>query len=161
MANRLPSITIIRDTREKEGWVFDPEEKVAGKIQILGTEVDTLQTGDYTIKGMESIVVIERKNGVSELFGNYSPVEHKIRFEKEIQRMNENIKHKYIIVESVLSNDLLSMSVPQMKYGPPAKRIVDWLSSLSIKYGVHVIFAGDCGKYIARSIFENIARSYD
>jgi hypothetical protein len=69
---KLPSIVIIRDTREKEnkGWDFHGEDKKPGKVQILGTEEIVLNAGDYSIKGHEDLVRIERKQGFAEMFTN-------------------------------------------------------------------------------------------
>jgi len=162
MAKRLPKdITIIRDTREKEnqGWIFNDTESKAGKINFSDTELCKLDSGDYSIKGMEDIVTIERKNGFSELFGNMTSKSNKERFHREMERM-KNVKHKYIVVEGNINKDILGMCPPQMRNGPPAKTILKWLNEIELKYGVNVIFAGDCGKIVAESIFENILRIY-
>ena len=71
-----------------------------------------------------------------------------------------NIKHKYIIIEDNISNDLLSLTVPQIYRGPPGISVVRWLTELNIEYNVVPIFAGNAGKRIAKSIFDNIARKY-
>lgn len=159
---KLPAITIVRDSREHDnkGWVFDPEDKKPGRVQILGTEDGTLSAGDYTIKGLENIIVIERKYGLAELFGNMTPISNRDRFEREMQRMIDlGIKHKYILVESNISNDIFSMCPPQAK-GPPSSGVMKWLIELGIKYNVHVMFVGDTGKRVSKMIFEQIAREY-
>lgn len=158
---RLGELLIVRDSREKDGngWVFEQEDKKPGKARILGTQDGCLSAGDYSILGAEDLLAIERKNGFGELFGNMTPTDHRERFEREMERMAD-IKHKYIIIETGLNEDTLTLSVPQMYHGPPAKRVLSWLIELGIKYNVNVIFAGDCGKTVARCIFENIARAY-
>src|SRR6476620_5096422 len=110
MPARLPSITVVRDTREKEdqGWIFEPEEKVAGKIQILGTVETGLDAGDYTLLGYEDKIRIERKQGFCELFGNMSPKDHRERFEREMEKLR-NIPYKYLIIEGMLTRDVLGM----------------------------------------------------
>jgi hypothetical protein len=159
MANRLPDITIVRDTREQKGWDFPEEEKQAGKIRVAGTVTATLDAGDYTIKGYEDLVRIERKYGFCELFGNMVPKEAELRFEREMEKLR-NIPHKYIIIETSLSDDILGLSVPQMRFGMPANRLLKWLMEISIEYGVMPIFAGECGKRVARSIFDEVVRKY-
>lgn len=66
----LPAkFTVLRDTREKvegKGYTFEPNQ------YIVGTEIDTLYPGDYSIKGFEQTVVIERKNSTGEFFSNLS-----------------------------------------------------------------------------------------
>jgi hypothetical protein len=155
---RLPALTVIRDTREQKGWDFHPEEKVAGKIQVLGTEVGTLEAGDYSLKGYEDIIRIERKMGFRELFGNYSPVANRERFEREMEKLR-HIKYKYIIVESSLSDDLLGMAPPQVQTGLPCNTVMKWLEELEVEYGISVKYAGPCGKRLARTIFEAVARA--
>jgi len=162
MATRLPkNVVIIRDTREKpdQGWMFQDTECKAGKINFSDTELCKLDCGDYSIKGMEHIITIERKNGFSELFGNMTPKSSKERFHREMERM-QNVKHKYIVVEGNINKDVLGMCPPQMRNGPPGKKVLKWLHELELKYDVNVIFAGDCGKIVAKSIFENILRMY-
>jgi len=58
----MNDITIIQDTREKTPWDFT--------FYGFQQEVGTLQTGDYTIKGLERIVRIERKRNSSEIAMN-------------------------------------------------------------------------------------------
>lgn len=159
MKNSLPEITIVRDTREKMGWDFPYEEKIAGKIRILGTVDEYIEEGDYTIKGAEDLIRIERKMGFGELFGNMIPRDHKERFEREIERLS-NIRHKYIIIENNLSNDILGLSVAQFSKGPPCSSIVRWLIDLQINHDINIIFAGDAGKKVAKMIFDSIARRY-
>ncbi len=158
----LPDITIIRDTREQRGWTFDGEEKKPGQVRIMGTEEGCLDCGDYAIKGMEDLVRIERKNSWQELFGNYSPVASKERFEREMEKLRL-IKHRYILIEANLCNDLISLTVPQYYNaagGPAGIRVYEWLLELQLEYDVNVQFVGDCGKRIAKSIFKQIARKY-
>lgn len=50
----VDKFSIIRDTREKEGWNFDFYSSCA--IESRG-----LKTGDYTLEGLEEILCIERK----------------------------------------------------------------------------------------------------
>lgn len=159
MGKALPDITIIRDTREKEGWVWEPEEKKPGKVRIAGMEVAGLTAGDYSIVGAEHIVRIERKNGFGELFGNMSPKSHKERFEREMEKL-EDIPLKYIVIETSLNEDTLGLSVPQMRSGPPASSVLKWLTELQMTYGVHIIWAGDCGKKVAETIFRQVARRH-
>ncbi len=157
MAARLPSITIIRDTREQKGWDFEPEEKLPGKVQCLGTIETTLDAGDYSILGYEDEIVIERKQGFCELFGNMSPKEHKERFEREMEKLR-NVRYKYLIVEGILTHDVLGMSIPQFTKSPPTSAVIRWLFSLQMEYGIVPIFAGECGKKAARYIFEQFVR---
>ena len=158
MAAKLPEFQIIRDTREQKGWVFDEEEKKSGKCRITGTTEIKLDTGDYSIKGLEHLITIERKNGFSELFGNLGNKTSRIRFEKEIDRMS-SIPHCYILVETNLSKDTLGLGIPQGS-SMPASRIYEQLLSYTLSHNINVMFVGECGKSTARKIFELTARKY-
>lgn len=159
MAKKLPEITIVTDTREQKPWTFDEEEKQPGKVRIAGNVVECLDAGDYSIKGLEHLVRIERKMGFRELFGNMSPTEHRDRFEREMEKLR-TIPFKYLLIESNLSHDILALSVPQYQSGPPASRVLDWLTYLNQKYGIHHMFVGECGQRVAKTIFKQIARDH-
>ena len=49
---KAPSFTVIRDTREQEGYYFSEYGACAGMIE------QKLDTGDYAIAGMEDKVCI-------------------------------------------------------------------------------------------------------
>lgn len=158
----LPDITIRRDLREKEnkGWWFDQEEKKAGKVRILGTIEKSLPAGDYALAGFEDLIILERKMGMRELFSNYSPKEHLERFRTEMIKLKD-VKFKYLIIESNLSEDILSLTVPQYSgFGPPGIRVVEWVYELQREFGIVPIWAGDAGNRIAKSLFKEIARKY-
>lgn len=162
MGIKVPkNLTIIKDSREQQGWWFEEPEAKAGKVNFATTQIAKLDAGDYSVKGLEDLVTIERKNGFSELFGNMSPKASRERFEREMERM-QSIKHRFIFIESQLNQDILCLSPGQMYKGPPARKVLEWLSELEIKYGVSVKFVGECGKTWAKRIFEQVARdNYD
>lgn len=153
----MPRYTVIRDTREKDGhgWTFDkhpPERKYPPHCD--GTIIEKLDTGDYSLSGYEDILSLERKDGFVELWANYSDRQ---RFENEMERMS-SIRHSYVIIESSITSDHLGLSPPQYTKGVPGKALFKWLMSISVKYGVKILPAGDCGKYMARLIFEEVVR---
>ncbi len=43
--NEIPRFTVVRDTREQRGWEFPT------KGRCLGTVVETMKEGDYTLQG--------------------------------------------------------------------------------------------------------------
>lgn len=67
-------IVAIQDTREQCPWDLSP----------LRTEIGSLATGDYSIKGLEEIIALERKSLVDLLA--CLGVERE-RFQREMQRM--------------------------------------------------------------------------
>jgi len=154
----LPSYTVIRDTREQDGhgWMFHGHVPDHRPPRCDGTTVDTLKTGDYSMVGYTDLVVVERKNDFSELWGNYSK-QKRPAFEEEMERMS-TLKYAYIVVESLLTPDTMKLSPPQFAKGVPGKSLVRWLMHLSAKYGVHIIPAGACGKRITQMILEEVVR---
>jgi hypothetical protein len=88
-----------------------------------------------------------------------TPVAHKERFHREMEKLRE-VKHKYIIVEDNISNDLLSLSIPQFYKSPPLSVVFKWLVELQLEYGIVPIFAGNAGKKTARYLFETVLRKY-
>ena len=92
-----PSYTVIKDTREQEGYFFKPYSSCQGMVE------QKLDTGDYTILGLEDKLCIERKGCVEELAMNLGSKRN--TFFAEIQRM-ESFPHKYLILEFTL-DDLL------------------------------------------------------
>lgn len=158
---KMPTTKIIIefDTREKNPWLFETEDKPKSgyKSQVVGCELATLTEGDYRMKNSE-LIVIEKKAGFGELFGNFSPKANQERFEREMEKL-QKFKYKYIVIEGNLSNDILGMSPVQFKYAPPASAILRWLLEIQMKYGVNFIFAGDSGKKVVRNIFEMVVRN--
>jgi DNA excision repair protein ERCC-4 len=138
---------IIRDTREKEnfGWAFSEHEVTEKK----------LESGDYTIEGMEDKVCIERKHSPSEIAINIGS--DFTRFKKELERMAK-IPYSYIICEFTLSSLLefpKNSDIPKSKLSKVrinGKYVVKMLSSFQAKYGVQVIYAGDRDNAIDRTI---------
>lgn len=81
---------IVRDTREKSdfGYHFQADNYCAG------TMVKKVDVGDYTIRGLEDFVCIERKRSVDEFAKNIT----EDRFLEQLKKMKE-IRFKFIIFE--------------------------------------------------------------
>lgn len=81
---------ILKDTREKNGWSFKTFDK------CLAVTKWGLKTGDYTVRGLERDLVIERKASTGELAMNLG--KKRKAFEAEIERMS-SFRWKYILCE--------------------------------------------------------------
>ncbi|NDG29765.1 hypothetical protein EB118_06685 [bacterium] len=92
-----PPYTVIKDTREQNGYYFPTNFSCAGCIDRK------LDTGDYSIRGLEDKLCIERKGCIEELAINLGHKKHP--FMREIERMKP-FSHKFIILEFSL-DDLL------------------------------------------------------
>jgi len=152
----LPSYTVVRDTREHEGfgWFFEKQPNTKKPPRCNGTIEQKLDTGDYSIIGYEDLVCIERKDDYGELWVNYSS---RSTFEDEMERMTK-FKYKYILIESILTKDHFDLSPAQFTKSVPGKSLISWLIGLSLKYNVHIIPVGSCGKQYAELIFKNIIK---
>jgi hypothetical protein len=83
---------ILIDNREQNPWDFTQYG--------FQQEFSTVKTGDYTIKGMEHIISVERKASTMELAMNFGKKWK--TFSKELIRMDK-IKNRYIICEFPMS----------------------------------------------------------
>ena len=88
--------TIIIDTREQQPWTFN-NHTVANR---------KLDTGDYSIEGLENILCIERKKSASEFANNI--VES--RFKDVLMRMNQ-LKYSFIKLKYSAGPNLNASSV--------------------------------------------------
>jgi hypothetical protein len=150
----IPYYTVIRDTREQEGhgWFFDPQPLKSKPPKCIGTIIKKLDTGDYSVKGYEDILTIERKYDFSEIWENYG---NRKRFEREMERMSK-FRYAYLLIETHLTKEALKLSPPQFRTKAPGKALTRWLVDITMKYGVHVWFVGDCGRSIAKQIMEKV-----
>jgi ERCC4-type nuclease len=88
-------VTIVIDTREQEGYSFDP--------RLAATVRRALPAGDYSVAGLENIVAVERKS----LDDFVSTVIHsRARFRKELRKLAE-YRAACVVVEAGLLEVLL------------------------------------------------------
>ena len=64
--------------------LVDSREKQPLDLSPLRSEVATLSTGDYSVRGLEHLVAVERKS-LSDLLGCVG--QHRDRFERELDRL--------------------------------------------------------------------------
>lgn len=124
---RPEDVTVLVDTREQLPWDLAPL-----KQQRLATE-EGLPTGDYTVKGLEHLVVLERKS-LDDLVGCCGSGRE--RFEREIQRLLA-YPHRAVIVEAswddLMRGDWRSRVLPQVVTGS----VIGWTAR-----GVPFLMAG-------------------
>ena len=75
-----PKLTIIKDTREQQGYSF---ANIKPKPEIIN---EGLKSGDYSIQGMEDEVAIERKSK-ADAFQSFG--RNRKRFERELVRLSK------------------------------------------------------------------------
>lgn len=148
------NFTIIIDTREQHPWEFP----------YHATSNRKLDTGDYSIEGLEDKLCIERKNGIAEIANNMTEK----RFKDVINRMKQ-FNHAYILIEcsyDQMMNYPIGSDVPPKAWGKikisPAF-ILKFLTELSVQHNIHVIFCGcpSWAEKTALSIMKRVNDLYD
>jgi DNA excision repair protein ERCC-4 len=132
----LPQSSVIAlvDTREQDRLNLDP----------LKCEIATLTTGDYSVRGLEHVIAIERKS-LPDLLACVG--QERERFDREIQRMLA-YPVRALVVESnwaeIERGGWRSKVTPNAAIGS----LLGWVAA-----GVPLIMADDherAGKYVAR-----------
>jgi ERCC4-type nuclease len=150
MVERKP--TIIVDTREKTPWDWEGDDAFEDIVY------EKLDVGDYSIRGLEDVIAIERKAGPDELFNNFGKKASKDRIIAEFERMVDH-KHKIMMIEASCE----TMMNPQAYYVVKKKRtrlkdyqvpavVMSNLTEIILKYDIHVIFGGDKAQSMAKAI---------
>ena len=143
----IPSYTVIQDTREQKGWYFKEYDKCAGM------ESGTLKTGDYTLKGFEDMVCIERKFSIEEIANNLG--RKKKAFDAEMKRIQE-FPFRYIVCEfsmtdlinypnSIFSDEMWQRKPEYVKAQVSKRKItgkylLKVLMEYQIWYGINILF---------------------
>ena len=154
-----PPFTVIKDTREQEGYYFSKFNTCAGMID------QKLDTGDYTIQGLEDKVCLERKGCVEELAINLGQKKH--QFLQEIDRM-QLFPHRFIVLEFSLE-ELIKFPedtrIPiknQSSLKITGKYMLKCLVEFQIYNNINVLFCGNKkSAFLAvSSIFKRINEMY-
>lgn len=121
--NQPPPFTLVVDTREQLPYNFDG----------FDVERGTLKAGDYSLKGYEHLVAVERKSH-GDLWGSMST--GRARFERCVKRLAE-LDRAAIVVECSLTE----AAVPpvQVQRVMPAS-VIGGLISWSVQYQIPIYF---------------------
>lgn len=147
--NTYNNFTIIVDTREQQPWTFSNYTTAHKK----------LDTGDYSIEGLETILTIERKKSASEFATNI--VES--RFKDVIMRLSQ-FKYSFLLLEFDLEDLLIypiGSTVPKKMWDKvkitPAF-LIKHILELQLNHNIKVIFCGNpsSAEKIAEFIFKKI-----
>jgi len=126
--------------------------------------VRKLDTGDYSIEGLEHKLCIERKSSVSELAQNVTAK----RFKDVLERMR-HFSYSFLLLEFSIDDIIkypYGSEVPRKMWkklkvkGPFILKVI---SQIQVKYGIHVVFCGDSdnAKYIANNIMRQVHEQYE
>jgi len=124
---------IITDTREQKPLKF----MKTGFIKDVVTE--KLDVGDYSIKGLQHKIAIERKSPI-DLFGTLGKGHE--RFKRELERAKDHEFFAIVIEASFMAvqNKFFPMSHKSQMQGPV---ILKQLMTITHRYGVHVYFCNN------------------
>ena len=117
-------LCIIQDTREQAPYTFaciTPPPLV---------EVATLASGDYSVKGLESQVSIERKSLI-DAFGTFG--QGRDRFERELTRLSQ-LRFGAVVLEA--DWDTIIFRPPARSKLKP-KTVIRSMAAWAIRHGVH------------------------
>lgn len=81
-------LNVVRDSRERNPWTFGSFKSVASVVS------KKLDTGDYSVQGLEEILIIERKGAITEFAKNVTEK----RFWRSLDRMS-GYSHAYLVLE--------------------------------------------------------------
>jgi DNA excision repair protein ERCC-4 len=156
----MSKYTVIKDTREQDGWFFSPYDKCEGM------EIGTLHTGDYTLKGYEDVVCVERKASVSEIAMNLG--RKKKPFQEEIERMRD-FPFSFLILEFNMEDVIKypeGSRVPKAarsKVRVTGKYLLKCLMEFEIWYNTKIIFCSNKQNafLVTNSIFKRLTELFD
>lgn len=134
---------VIIDSREQTPFRFS---------ENIQTETAALSVGDYSIKGLEDQITIERKS-LSDLLGSITGGRE--RFTKELRQLRA-FRFAALVIES----DWMRIVTGAYPQDVSVNAIIGSLMAFSIKYGVVPIMAGDhhAGGLLTERLLLNFAR---
>lgn len=128
---KVPNPVVIVDTREQEGFAYTFDR--FGKKWFAGVERAKLDTGDYSVKGLEHEIAIERKS-LPDLAG--STIRDRKRFLDVCRRLS-SLKRKAIVIEASLAR----AKTPYEESGAHPNAVVGTLLAAQERWGIQVIWA--------------------
>lgn len=143
------NFTIIVDTREQQPWNF----------YNYATAVTKVDTGDYTVQGLENIVAIERKKSVNEFANNITEK----RFKDWTGRLSE-IEFPFVLLEFSFTDILnypVGSNIPKSMWNKIKIRpnyIIKNLLELNLYYNINVILCDNHrnAEHLAEQIFKRV-----
>jgi len=147
----ISDFTLLRDDREKTPWNFLSE--------IWPMETKRLWVGDYTIKGFEDKIAIEKKSGIKELLTNLS-APNRETFKQFLEKLS-TYQIKCIIVEEPLNSTQIDSVLrflgkrSKNRVKLTAETIFFWTARIVIEYNIPMIYAD---KRSVREILPNVIK---
>ena len=140
---------LLVDTREKKPFDFEGDDSF---LEIKHTK---LEVGDYTLEGLENIIVIERKNSADELFMNFTA--NRERIKAEFERMS-SVKIKILLIEESCEDIFnpyhyyVNKKPNKKNIKMPVAVVAQNLTDLMLLHNVHILFVGGRGKAMLKGL---------
>lgn len=131
--------TAIIDTREQEPFEFVNMPSAPG----------TLTTGDYSVKGLEHLVAVERKS-LPDLLGCVGG--DRDRFKRELQRLRA-YRFRLLVIEATAAE--IEAGGWRCKVHPNS--VIGSLAGWAAQYGLPVWLGGShesCGRFVERFLYQ-------
>lgn len=132
-----PMPMLLYDDRERHPWAF---------LIQYGYKIERahLYVGDYTFKGYEKRVAIEKKSGLLELLGDLTAA-YRPTFKRFLDKLSA-VPIRVIVVEDDLSNVNTAIKVLQKKSNGKSRLTTDtvyyWVAKIVIEYKIPIVFTG-------------------
>jgi hypothetical protein len=147
--------TIVYENREvgngKKPWMFLKRRWPMEKAY--------LKTGDYTIKGFEDVVSIEKKRNISELLIDLNGV-NRPAFKRFLKRLSK-FPIRCIIVGESFRADKIYGEIKRLNHVSGGKSRLTaetafyWIAEIGVAYGIPVLFVGsDTLEDVVCNVFE-------
>jgi ERCC4-type nuclease len=130
MRTPKPKPTILVDTKEQRPWLF--QEKTYNDVFV---KVHSLETGDYSLEGLEDYITVERKS-LNDFVNTI--IHDRERFDRELQRMADMSRALVIIEASI---DQVLAQAYESKTNPHS--VTGKALSVYVKHNIPVYFCRD------------------
>lgn len=134
--------------------LVDTREQHPLSLLPLQTAIATLTTGDYSVRGLEDFVAIERKS-LPDLLGCIG--QHRQRFDREVMRLLA-YPVRCLIVEATWQDIEAGNWPSKVTSAAALGSLLGWIAS-----GLPVVMAGDherAGKYASRILYTAARRRW-
>ena len=150
---RIRKRVILCDDREKNGWDSD---YLGPGFEVIRKRLDT---GDYTIKGMEHLVCIEKKSSWQEIAMNIGSKRNLVNFKKELERMGD-FPIRFLVIHEDPSH-IYHTRTYSKHIGK--NTLMLWYMRIQVEYGIPTMCVGNkaIAKNMIRLLFNKIIQFHE
>lgn len=137
IADVISDLVILTDTREqKNKHILDyfDEKEIKHQLQKLDTGDYSFILPNYQNLGMDNSIIIEKKNSLDEIAGNFT--KDRLRFVEEFERVGDSKIH--LLIENATWKKVVNASYRSQL---PAQNMIANLFTWNIRYNCPIWFA--------------------